>query len=236
MSVHIGANKGDIADVVLLPGDPLRAQFIAENYLSNPVQYNQVRGMYGYTGTYKGMPVSVQGSGMGIPSISIYAHELINNYGVQRLMRIGSCGSMQEHVKIRDLVFGMASSHDSAINDRRFPDMTYAPIADYGLLEKAVNTAREKGYRHHVGNILSTDLFYNDDLELWKQWAAFGVLAVEMEAAALYTLASKFGVQALTMLTVSDHLVTGEQTSSEEREKTFTQMMEVALETAVSQQ
>ncbi len=236
MSVHIGANKGDIADVVLLPGDPLRAQFIAENYLSNPVQYNKVRGMYGYTGTYKGMPVSVQGSGMGIPSISIYAHELINNYGVQRLMRIGSCGSMQEHVKIRDLVFGMASSHDSAINDRRFPDMTYAPIADYGLLEKAVNTAREKGYRHHVGNILSTDLFYNDDLELWKQWAAFGVLAVEMEAAALYTLASKFGVQALTMLTVSDHLVTGEQTSSEEREKTFTQMMEVALETAVSQQ
>lgn len=236
MSVHIGANKGDIADVVLLPGDPLRAQFIAENYLSNPVQYNKVRGMYGYTGTYKGTPVSVQGSGMGIPSISIYAHELINDYGVQRLMRIGSCGSMQEKVKIRDLVFGMASSHDSAINDRRFPDMTYAPIADYGLLEKAVNTSRDKGYRYHVGNILSTDLFYNDDLELWKQWAAFGVLAVEMEGAALYTLASKFGVQALTMLTVSDHLVTGEQTTSEEREKTFTQMMEVALETAVSQQ
>lgn len=235
MSVHIGAQKGDIADVVLLPGDPLRAQFIAENYLSNPVQYNKVRGMYGYTGTYKGTPVSVQGSGMGIPSISIYAHELINDYGVQRLMRIGSCGSMQKDVKIRDLVFGMASSHDSAINDRRFPDMTYAPIADFGLLEKAVNTARDKGYRFHVGNILSTDLFYNDDQELWKQWAAFGVLAVEMEGAALYTLASKFGVQALTMLTVSDHLVTGEQTTSEEREKTFTQMMEVALETAVSQ-
>ena len=235
MSVHIGAQKGDIADVVLLPGDPLRAQFIAENYLSNPVQYNKVRGMYGYTGTYKGTPVSVQGSGMGIPSISIYAHELINDYGVQRLMRIGSCGSMQEEVKIRDLVFGMASSHDSGINDRRFPDMTYAPIADFGLLEKAVNTARDRGYRFHVGNILSTDLFYNDDQELWKQWAAFGVLAVEMEGAALYTLASKFGVQALTMLTVSDHLVTGEQTSSEEREKTFTQMMEVALETAVSQ-
>lgn len=236
MSVHIGAQKGDIADVVLLPGDPLRAQFIAENYLSDPVQYNKVRGMYGYTGTYKGTPVSVQGSGMGIPSISIYAHELINDYGVQRLMRIGSCGSMQKDVKIRDLVFGMASSHDSAINDRRFPDMTYAPIADFGLLEKAVDTARDKGYRFHVGNILSTDLFYNDDQELWKQWAAFGVLAVEMEGAALYTLASKFGVQALTMLTVSDHLVTGEQTTSEEREKTFTQMMEVALETAVSQQ
>lgn len=236
MSVHIGAQKGDIADVVLLPGDPLRAQFIAENYLSNPVQYNKVRGMYGYTGSYKGTPVSVQGSGMGIPSISIYAHELINDYGVQRLMRIGSCGSMQKNVKIRDLVFGMASSHDSAINDRRFPDMTYAPIADFGLLEKAVNTARNKGYPFHVGNILSTDLFYNDDQDLWKQWAAFGVLAVEMEGAALYTLASKFGVRALTMLTVSDHLVTGEQTSSEEREKTFTQMMEVALETAISQQ
>ncbi len=234
MSVHIGANPGDIAEVVLLPGDPLRAKFIAENYLSNPVQYNQVRGMYGFTGTYKGTPVSVQGSGMGIPSIGIYAHELINDFGVKRLMRIGSCGSLQEHVKIRDIVFGMAASHDSGINDRRFPDMTYAPTADFTLLETAVNSARGKGYQFHVGNILSTDTFYNDDPDLSKQWAAFGVLAVEMEGAALYTLASKFGVQALTMLTVSDHLVTGEQTTSEEREKTFTQMMEVALETAVS--
>ena len=234
MSIHIGAKEGDIADVVLLPRDPLRAQFIAENYLTNPVQYNKVRGMYGFTGTYKGSKVSVQGSGMGIPSISIYTHELINNFGVKRLMRIGSCGSMQEHVKIRDIVFGMASSHDSGINDRRFPDMTYAPIADYTLLETAVNAARKKGYNFHVGNILSTDTFYNDDADLWKQWAAFGVLAVEMEGAALYTLASKFGAQALTMLTVSDHLVTGDQTTSEEREKTFTQMMEVALETAVS--
>ncbi len=234
MSVHIGANKGDIADVVLLPGDPLRAQFIAENYLSNPVQYNKVRGMYGFTGSYKGTKVSVQGSGMGIPSISIYTHELINDFGVKRLMRIGSCGSMQEHVKIRDIVFGMAASHDSGINDRRFPDMTYAPTADYTLLETAVNTARDKNYTFHVGNILSTDTFYNDDPDLWKQWSAFGVLAVEMEGSALYTLASKFGAQALTMLTVSDHLVTGEQTTSEEREKTFTQMMEVALETAVS--
>ncbi|MCF7949931.1 MAG: purine-nucleoside phosphorylase [Spirochaetia bacterium] len=235
MSVHIGANPGDIAEVVLMPGDPLRAQFIAENYLSNPVQYNQVRGMYGFTGTYKGTPVSVQGSGMGIPSIGIYAHELINDFGVKRLMRIGSCGSLQEHVKIRDIVFGMAASHDSGINDRRFPDMTYAPTADFTLLETAVNSARGRGYQFHVGNILSTDTFYNDDPDLSKQWAAFGVLAVEMEGAALYTLASKFGVQALTMLTVSDHLVTGEQTTSEEREKTFTQMMEVALETAVSE-
>jgi len=235
MSVHIGANPGDIAEVVLMPGDPLRAQFIAQNYLSNPVQYNKVRGMYGFTGTYKGTPVSVQGSGMGIPSIGIYAHELINDFGVKRLMRIGSCGSLQEHVKIRDIVFGMAASHDSGINDRRFPDMTYAPTADFTLLETAVNAARGKGYQFHVGNILSTDTFYNDDPDLSKQWAAFGVLAVEMEGAALYTLASKFGVQALTMLTVSDHLVTGEQTTSEEREKTFTQMMEVALETAVSE-
>jgi len=235
MSVHIGANPGDIAELVLMPGDPLRAQFIAENYLSNPVQYNKVRGMYGFTGTYKGKPVSVQGSGMGIPSIGIYAHELINDFGVKRLMRIGSCGSLQKHVKIRDIVFGMAASHDSGINDRRFPDMTYAPTADFTLLETAVNSARSKNYQFHVGNILSTDTFYNDDPDLSKQWAAFGVLAVEMEGAALYTLASKFGVQALTMLTVSDHLVTGEQTTSEEREKTFTQMMEVALETAVSE-
>jgi len=172
---------------------------------------------------------------MGIPSIGIYAHELINDFGVKRLMRIGSCGSLQKHVKIRDIVFGMAASHDSGINDRRFPDMTYAPTADFTLLETAVNSARSKNYQFHVGNILSTDTFYNDDPDLSKQWAAFGVLAVEMEGAALYTLASKFGVQALTMLTVSDHLVTGEQTTSEEREKTFTQMMEVALETAVSE-
>ncbi|MGC9313093.1 MAG: purine-nucleoside phosphorylase [Sediminispirochaetaceae bacterium] len=234
MSVHIGAKKGDIAEVVLMPGDPLRAQFIAENYLKDAVRYNEVRGMYGYTGTYKGTRVSVQGSGMGIPSISIYAHELINEYGVRRIMRVGSCGSLRKEVRIRDMVFGMAASHDSGINDRRFPAMTYAPTADYSLLEKAVAAAREKQYPFHVGNILSTDTFYNDDPELWKQWAAFGVLAVEMEGAALYTLASKFGAQALTILTVSDHLVTGEQTSSEERQKTFTQMMEVALETAAS--
>jgi len=232
MSVHIEAKKGDIAEVVLMPGDPLRARHIAENYLDNPVQYNQVRGMFGYTGTYQGRPVSVQGSGMGIPSIAIYAHELMSEYGVKRLIRVGSCGSLQEHVKIRDMVFGMAASHDSGINDRRFPHMTYAPTADYALLEKAVEVARSRQFRYHVGNILSTDTFYNDDPNLWKQWSAFGVLAVEMEGAALYTLAAKFGVQALTILTVSDHLVTGELTSSEERQKTFTQMMEVALEVA----
>ncbi|HDQ14600.1 MAG TPA: purine-nucleoside phosphorylase [Sediminispirochaeta sp.] len=234
MSIHIGAQAGDVADTVLMPGDPLRAQFIAENYLENAVQYNKVRGMYGFTGTYRGQRVSVQGSGMGIPSISIYAHELINEFGVKKLIRVGSCGSMQKDVHIRDMVFGMAASHDSGINDRRFPAMTYAPTADFELLEKAVAAARSRDYTFHVGNILSTDTFYNDDLELWKQWAAFGVLAVEMEGAALYTLAAKFGVQALTILTVSDHLLSQEQTSSEERQKTFTQMMEVALEAAVS--
>jgi purine-nucleoside phosphorylase len=234
MSIHIGAQKGEIAEVVLLPGDPLRAQFIAENYLKGVKRYNEVRGMYGFTGTYKGCRVSVQGSGMGIPSISIYTHELIHDFGVQRLIRIGSCGSLREEVKVRDMVFGMAASHDSGINERRFPGMTYAPTADFGLLEKAVAEARKKGTPFHVGNILSTDTFYNDDPELWKQWAAFGVMAVEMEGAALYTLAAKFGVQALTMLTVSDHLVTGELTTSEERQKTFTDMMEIALETAVS--
>ena len=234
MSIHIGAQKGEIAEVVLMPGDPMRAGFIAENYLEGAKKYNDVRGMYGFTGTYRGSRVSVQGSGMGIPSISIYTHELINEFGVKRLMRIGSCGSLRKEVRVRDMVFGMAASHDSGINDRRFPGMTYAPTADFSLLEKAVAEARKKKIPFHVGNILSTDTFYNDDTDLWKQWAAFGVMAVEMEGAALYTLAAKFGVQALTMLTVSDHLVTGELTSSEEREKTFTDMMEVALETAVS--
>lgn len=234
MSVHIGAEKGEIAETILLPGDPLRAKFIAENYLTEPKLYNEVRGMYGYTGTYKGTPVSVQGSGMGIPSISIYAHELINEYGVKRLFRVGSCGSMQRKVKIRDMIFAMAASHDSAINRQRFPDMTYAPVADYGLLEKAVSVARNNDYRFHVGNVLSTDTFYNDNPESWKIWSEFGVLAVEMEGAALYTLASKFDVEALTILTVSDHLIEGEQTSSKDREKTFTQMMDVALESAVS--
>ncbi|MFP4618329.1 MAG: purine-nucleoside phosphorylase [Spirochaetaceae bacterium] len=234
MSIHIAAKKGDIAETILMPGDPLRAKFIAENYLSEPTLYNEVRGMYGYTGRYKGERVSVQGSGMGIPSISIYVNELISEYGVKRLFRVGSCGAMQKKVKIRDMVFAMAASHDSAINRQRFPDMTYAPVGDFGLLRKAVSEAERRNLDFHVGNILSTDTFYNDDPESSKRWSNFGVLAVEMEAAALYTLAAKYGVEALTILTVSDHLVTGEQTSSAEREKTFTDMMEVALETAVS--
>ncbi len=234
MSIHIGAKRGDIADTVLLPGDPLRAKYIAENYLSDAKRYNEVRGMYGYTGTYKGKNVSVQGSGMGIPSISIYTHELINEFGVTRLFRVGSCGALQKNIRIRDMVFAMAASHDSGINEERFPGMTFAPTADYGLLERAVAEARKKKLSFHVGNIYSTDTFYHDDPEAWKQWAAFGVLAVEMEAAALYSIAAKHGVQALTILTASDQLVTGEVTSSEEREQTFTDMMEVALETAVS--
>lgn len=234
MSIHIAAKKGEIAETILMPGDPLRAKFIAENYLSEPTLYNEVRGMYGYTGTYKGERVSVQGSGMGIPSISIYVNELISEYGVKRLFRVGSCGAMQKEVKIRDMIFAMAASHDSAINRQRFPDMTYAPVGDFGLLRKAVSEAEKRNLDFHVGNILSTDTFYNDDPESSKRWSNFGVLAVEMEAAALYTLAAKYGVEALTILTVSDHLITGEQTSSAEREKTFTDMMEVALETAVS--
>ncbi len=234
MSIHIGAQKGDIADTVLMPGDPLRAKFIAENYLSNPRLYNEVRGMYGYTGSYKGAKVSVQGSGMGVPSISIYVNELINEFGVKRLFRVGSCGSIQNDVKIREMVFAMAASHDSGINDQRFPGMTYAPVADYGLLESAVAQARAKGLSFHVGNVLSTDTFYNDDPDSWKIWSEFGVKAIEMEAVGLYTLAAKYGVEALAILTVSDQIVTGEKTSSEDREKTFTDMMEVALETAVS--
>lgn len=234
MSIHIGAQKGDIAETVLMPGDPLRAKFIAENYLSDAECYNEVRGMYGYTGTYRGQKISVQGSGMGMPSFSIYATELINDFGATRLFRIGSCGSMQEEVKLRDMVFALATSHDSAINRQRFPDMTFSPVADFGLLEKAVAEARRNDLSFHVGNVLSSDSFYNDDPDSWKIWANFGVLAVEMEAAALYTIAAKYGVEALAILTVSDQIVTGEQTSSKDRETTFTDMMEVALETAVS--
>jgi purine-nucleoside phosphorylase len=234
MSVHIGAKKGDIADTVLMPGDPLRAKYIAENFLEDAVCYNEVRGMYGFTGTYKGKKVSVQGSGMGIASIGIYVNELIDQYDVKKIMRIGSCGSMREEVKIRDIIFAMSASTNSSLNDITFKGMTYAPTASYSLFSKAVKAAESLNLDFHAGNILSTDIFYNDDPEEWKIWANHNVLAVEMEAAALYTLAAKKGIDALTILTVSDSFITNEVTSSEEREKTFTQMMEIALETAIA--
>lgn len=232
MSIHIGAKEGEIANTVLLPGDPLRAKFIAETFLENPTLYNEVRGMYGYTGTYKGKKVSVQGSGMGVPSISIYVNELINSYGVKNLIRVGTCGSLQEDVKIRDVILAMSASTDSSINRIRFNGQDYAPTASFDLLKKAYDQAQKMNINPKVGNVLTADTFYNDNPDSWKLWAKFGVLAVEMETAALYTLAAKYNVNALTLLTVSDSLVTREETSAEERQLTFTKMMEIALEIA----
>lgn len=233
MSVHINAEKDQIADKILLPGDPLRAEFIAKNYLDNPVCYNKVRGMLGYTGTYKGEKVSVQGTGMGLPSLSIYVNELIREYDVKKLIRVGSCGSMQKDIHVRDIILAMASSTNSSMNKNRFNGMDYAPTADFKLFSQALESAKELGISIKAGNVLSSDSFYTDDPDEWKMWAAFNVLAVEMESSALYTLAAKYGVQALTVLTVSDSLVTWEETTSEEREKTFTQMMELALDTII---
>lgn len=234
MSIHIGAKPGEIAETVLMPGDPLRAQFIAENYLENVKQYNDVRGMLGFTGTYKGVPVSVQGSGMGLPSMGIYAHELITEYGVKKLIRVGSCGSFQPHIKVRDIVIAMSASTDSSFNKNTFKGQDYAPTADFDMLMEASKAAASKGITPHVGNILSSDVFYGDDPNEWKRWAKYGVLAVEMESTALYTIAAKFRAKALTILTVSDSLVTSEETTSEERQKSFTDMMEIALETAIN--
>ncbi len=232
MSIHIEAKEGEIASTVLLPGDPLRAKYIAENFLTDAICYNEVRGMYGYTGTCKGKRVSIQGSGMGIPSISIYLNELITSYKAENLIRIGSCGSMQANIKIRDVVLAMSASTDSHINKIRFNGMDYASTANFNLLKKAYDVAFKKDIPVKVGSVLTTDTFYNDDPNSWKHWANYGVLAVEMETAVLYTLAAKFKVNALSILTVSDSLVTREETTSEERQKTFNQMVEVALELA----
>ncbi|MEA2022570.1 MAG: purine-nucleoside phosphorylase [Candidatus Caldatribacteriota bacterium] len=230
MSIHIEAKKGDIAETILLPGDPLRAKYIAENFLEDIFCYNKIRGMYGYTGFYKKKRVSVQGTGMGVPSISIYVNELISSYEVKNLIRIGSCGSMQSNVKIRDVILAMSASTDSSINRIRFHGLDYAPTADFELLKKAYDIALAKDIKIKIGSVLTTDTFYNDNPDSWKHWANYGLLAVEMETAALYTLASKFKVKALSILTVSDSLVTHEETSSEERQKTFNQMVEVALD------
>ncbi|HBG15635.1 MAG TPA: purine-nucleoside phosphorylase [Firmicutes bacterium] len=230
MSIHIGAAVGEVAETVLLPGDPLRAKFIAERYLEEVFCYNQVRGMYGYTGKYNGKRVSVQGSGMGMPSLSIYAHELITCYGVKKLIRVGTCGAMQPEIKVRDLILAMSASTNSHVNRLRFQGMDYAPTASFELLQQAYTVACAKGIKVRAGNIFSTDTFYNEVPELWKLWAKFGVLAVEMETAELYTLAAKFKVNALSVLTVSDSLVSSVETTADEREKSFTEMMEIALE------
>ena len=233
MSVHIAAKNGEIADTVLLPGDPKRAKWIAENFLENAVCYTDIRGMLGFTGTYKGKRISVQGTGMVIPSMSIYITELMKDYGVKTLIRVGSAGSYQEDVKIRDIVVALSTSTDSNINNRRFKGASFAPTVNFDLLSKVLKTAEEKNIKIKAGNILTSDEFYNDDPSYFKKWAEFGVLAVEMETAALYTLASKYKAKALSILTISDSLVSPEITSSEEREKTFNEMIELALETAI---
>lgn len=234
MSVHISAKKGEIADTILLPGDPLRAKYIAETFLEDVVQYNEVRNMFGYTGTYKGKRISVQGTGMGVPSIAIYVTELMQEYDVQKLIRVGTCGAIQKDVKVRDVILGQSASTDSSLNKVLLNDLAYAPTANFDLLYKAFEAGKEAGLNLRVGNIFTADLFYNDEAD-YKKWADYGILAVEMESAALYTLAAKFNRQALSILTVSDHILTGEATSSEERQTTFNDMIVVALEAAIQE-
>jgi purine-nucleoside phosphorylase len=218
-----------------MPGDPLRAKWIAETYLGDAVCYSTVRNMYGFTGTYRGVPVSVQGSGMGMPSASIYTHELITSYGAKTLIRVGSCGALTEDLQLRDVVAASGASTDSAMNRMRFDGLIdYAPVANFELLRTAVDVAAQRGTRMHVGPIFAADAFYTDRPDLNDTLAEYGVLAIEMESAALYTIAAKFRVRALTILTVSDHLKTGAHSSAHEREQTFSQMVEIALDTVIA--
>lgn len=226
---HINPHGVPIAETILLPGDPLRAQFIAETYLDDAVQFNSVRNAFGYTGTYQGEEVSVMGSGMGIPSISLYAWELIHDFGVKKLVRVGSCGSLQKDLNLYDVVIGQAACTDSNFLSQYKLPGTYAPIASYRLIEDVRNRAKEAGITTHVGNVLSSDVFYNYQDDVNQRWAAMGVLAVEMESAGLYAAAAEAGVEALGIFTVSDNIVTGEATTASEREKAFTTMMELAL-------
>ena len=229
MSIHIGGKKGDIAPSILLPGDPYRARFIAQTFLKDAVCFNEVRGMLGFTGSYQGKCVSVMGTGMGVPSHMIYVNELITEFDVTTLIRVGTCGGMQADLQMGDVVLAMGACTDSQINRLRFGGRDFAPIASFDLLRKAYDEAARRGAEVRVGSVLTSDTFYGDDPDEWKQWASFGVLAVEMETAGLYTLAAKFGVEALSILTVSDSLVSGEKTTAQQREKAFTQMMELAL-------
>ena len=229
---HINAKPGDIAKTVLMPGDPLRAKFIAENYLENVTCVNTVRNMLGFTGTYKGKKVSVMGSGMGMPSIGIYSYELFNFYDVDNIIRIGSAGGIADHVKLRDIVIAMGASTNSNYAAQYKLPGTFAPIADFGLLRKAVETAEKLGIKTVVGNVLSSDTFYDDNKEANSLWRKMNILCVEMEAAALYMNAARAGKKALCILTISDHVFTGEALSAEDRQNTFRDMMEIALELA----
>ncbi|HEX6247693.1 MAG TPA: purine-nucleoside phosphorylase [Nocardioidaceae bacterium] len=232
MSTHIAAVPGEIAPHVLMPGDPLRARWIAETFLDGAECYSEVRGMYGYTGTFRGERVSVQGSGMGLPSLSIYTHELFSEYDVQTIVRVGSCGALSRDLELRDIVLASGACTDSSMNRIRFEGLDYAPVADFGLLRAAHDAAlaADLPVRTKVGLIFSTDSFYAARPELTARMADYGVLAVEMEASGLYTQAAMFGRRALTACTVSDHIVTGEQTTAHEREQTFGHMVEIALE------
>lgn len=233
MSTHIGAKPGEIAETVLMPGDPLRAKFIADNFLEDVVQYSSVRNMFGFTGTYQGKRISVQGSGMGIPSLAIYTTELIKEYGVKTIYRVGSCGGMSPDVHMRDVILGQAGTTDSSIIENTFgPNVYYSPIADFELLDSAYHTAEEMGIKTKVGNIFAADRFYNDEIDTQKL-IDYGVLATEMETSGLYLLAAKYHIRALTILTVSDHLLTGEAMSPKDRETSFDEMMRLALNTAV---
>ena len=227
---HIGALEGDIADKVIMAGDPLRAKFMAENFLENPVQYNSVRGMLGYTGTYKGKRVSVQGHGMGIPSIGIYTYELFNFYDVKRIIRCGSAGAYHPDLKLGDVVFAMCSCTDSNYAQQFALPGTFAPIADFEMLRSAAAKAEELGIEYRVGNVMASDVFYGDNAEEWKKWQKMGVLAVEMEAAALYMNAARAGRSALCICTISDSLVHGTACSAEERQTSFTNMMKIAFD------
>ena len=230
---HINAAPGDFAKTVLMPGDPLRSKFIAETYLEDRRLVNNVRGVQGYTGTYKGVPVSVMASGMGMPSIGIYSYELYNFFGVENILRVGSAGAISEKLRVRDIVLGQGACTNSAYGDQFGFRGHFAPIADFTLLSSAAAIAGEMGLRYAVGNLFSSDTFYDDDPEASGKWGKLGVLAVEMEAAALYLNAARAGKRALAICTVSDHLLTGELTTAEERQNSFTQMMELALEVAV---
>lgn len=227
---HISANTNDFAETVLMPGDPLRAKFIAGNFLDNAKCVTKIRNMFGYTGTYKGQKVSVMGSGMGVPSISIYATELYKDFGVENIIRVGSCGAVRDDVKIRDIIIGMSASTDSNVNRQRFNQCDFAATADFSLLHGMVNTAERLNHKVHVGSIFTADLFYTPQPEMFALMEKYGILAVEMEAAGLYGVAAEYGKKALTVLTVSDHIKTGEQTSADERESTFKDMMELTLE------
>ncbi|MDW3183001.1 purine-nucleoside phosphorylase [Roseobacter sp.] len=234
MTIHIGAAPGDIAETVLMPGDPYRARWAAETFLDGAKLVNEVRGMLGFTGTYKGNRVTIQGSGMGMPSLSIYANELISQYNAQTLIRIGSCGGMQPHVSVRDVIIAMSATTITSPSSGIFKEVNFAPTASYDLLAAAVSAAKARGTTTHIGGIYSSDVFYAERPDLDEQMVRHGILGVEMEAAELYTLAARHGRRALAILTVSDHLQTGEALPAEDREQTFGDMVEIALEAAFS--